>query len=165
MSGSGSLVGVRIYGPENETTRSHFDKNNLIWEIQPDGGATCETAVHVEELQYIVYGVVPTGFRQVIPKNRQPPQLLPERRYRFHFETVNAPHGTGHFVILDSRAVIVAGPRRCSQEQDGKWVAINCPESHARIVSAIDKSKCIEEMENEYGAISTKYIRCPEPEI
>lgn len=111
LSGSGRLGTVIVFGPEQEPIAESDpgDDTFALWEIEPDkkgeGGA-----MPVEELAVVTYGVVPAGYKQIKPKNGPPPDLLPGKRYRYWFVTVNAPHAAGYFEIRDGKAVPVPGP-------------------------------------------------------
>jgi hypothetical protein len=50
----------------------------------------------------ITYGVVPPGFRQVIPKSGSPPPLEPNSKYVYHF-VGNCGFGRGGFIIHDGK--------------------------------------------------------------
>jgi hypothetical protein len=50
----------------------------------------------------ITYGVVPPGFKQVIPKSGSPPPLEPNNKYAYHF-VGNCGFGRGGFIIHDGK--------------------------------------------------------------
>jgi hypothetical protein len=67
----------------------------VLWEIDSVGIS--------EPPSGITYGVVPPGFRQVIPKSGSPPPLEPNNKYSFHF--VGCGFGRGGFIIHDGKVV------------------------------------------------------------
>lgn len=111
LSGSGRLGEVIIFAPEQETKAASnpFDDTHALWRIAAE--SKDETAARpVEQLGRITYGLVPQGYKQIKPETGQPPQLVPGKRYRYWFVTVNAPHASGYFEIQGDRAVPVNGP-------------------------------------------------------
>jgi hypothetical protein len=65
----------------------------VLWEID---------SVSISETPFgITYGVVPPGFRQVIPKSGSPPPLKPNIKYVYHF--VGCGFGRGGFIIHDGK--------------------------------------------------------------
>jgi len=124
ISGSGNLAALTIYGPEVEQAQEPFADTGAIWKIVPDLGYLKGT--NVERLRSITYGVIPKGYKQVIPQSGAPAQLVSGKRYSYWFDTTNAPHAGGSFEIRDGRAIPVEGPRLCFDFRDGKWVRIPC---------------------------------------
>jgi hypothetical protein len=122
VSGSGRLAQLIIYGPEQEDIADPADKTHAVWEIIPIAGY----GERVSNLQSITYGIVPGGYKQIIPHNGYPPTpLLELRRYSYSFVTMNAPYASGYFEIRDGRPAKVQGP--CFETQSGKWVKVACP--------------------------------------
>jgi hypothetical protein len=111
LAGSGRLDEVFIFAPEQERMASSdpFDDRYGIWNLQPEGEGENAKAF-VEDLHSITYGVVPRGYKQVKPKAGAPPPLIPGKRYKYWFVTVNAPWGAGYFEMRDGKAVAVEGP-------------------------------------------------------
>ena len=125
LSGSGDLAAMTVYGPENQETQDPFDDTGALWKIIPEGGY--EKGKPVERLLSITYGVVPGGYKQVIPTDNEPPLVLvPDVRYSYRVETTNAPHAGGFFQIKDGNAIPVQGPNSCFELRDGKWVRVEC---------------------------------------
>jgi len=111
LSGSGRLGTVIVFGPEQERIAESdpADDTFALWEIEPEKKGEVG-AVPVEELGAVTYGVVPPSYKQIKPKNGSAPDLVPGKRYRYWFVTVNAPHAAGYFEIRDGKAVAVPGP-------------------------------------------------------
>jgi len=65
----------------------------VLWQIDSVGIS--------ETPSRITYGVVPPGFRQVIPKSGSPPPLEPNIKYVYHF--VGCGFGRGGFIIHDGK--------------------------------------------------------------
>ena len=70
----------------------------VLWEI--DAVNLSETPFGITPFG-ITYGVVPPGFRQVIPKSGSPPPLEPNIKYVYHF--VGCGFGRGGFIIHDGK--------------------------------------------------------------
>lgn len=109
LSGSGRLGTVLIFGPDQEriAESNPSDDTFALWEIEPErkggGGA-------IEDVAVVTYGVVPPGYKQVKPKDGSAPALVPGKRYRYWFVTVNAPHAAGYFEIRNGKPFSVPGP-------------------------------------------------------
>lgn len=105
LSGSGTLGDFVIFGPKQRDIGS--DRDDAVWEIMPiDGYLNGEL---VEEISSIRYGEVPKGYEQVYPENNAPPpSLLPEKKYEYWFQTINAPHARGFFEIRNGKAAVVS---------------------------------------------------------
>lgn len=102
LSGSGDLVEVFIYEPGFEGSLS--DESHAIWKIKSE----VMPGKPVEEVRTVTYGVVPEGFKQIVPKNEESPLPLQNgNRYKFNFVTGNAPGVKGYFEMKDKKAVIV----------------------------------------------------------
>lgn len=111
LKGSGSLVEVKVFGPEQERIAQSdpFDDRYALWEIEAEKSGDA-VAKPVEELKAITYGLVPKGYKQTKPENGIAPPLVPGKRYGYWFVTENAPWGAGYFEIRDGKAVAVSGP-------------------------------------------------------
>jgi hypothetical protein len=109
LSGSGRLGELIIFSPEQEKVADPFDTTYALWEIAPEMKGESGASL-VEDLNTIIYGVVPKGYKQTKPENGAPPPLISGRRYRYWFVTVNAPHAAGYFEIQNDKAVSVSGP-------------------------------------------------------
>jgi hypothetical protein len=110
LSGSGRLGTTIVYGPEQEriADRDPFDKTYAIWEMEPEKKGE-GAALQVEGLT-VTYGAILPGYKQLKPNSGLPPPLIPGKRYRYWFVTVNAPGASGYFEIRDGKAVKVDGP-------------------------------------------------------
>src|SRR5262249_32326701 len=73
---------------------------------RPNGSALWQIAsVGISETPLgITYGVVPPGFRQVIPKSGSPPRFEPNIKYVYHF-VGSCGFGRGGFIIHDGKVV------------------------------------------------------------
>jgi hypothetical protein len=108
MSGSGTLAEAIIFGPEQEQVSDPFDTRYAIWHIVTEEG---RAGAYVRDLGSITYGVVPQGYKQIIPeRTKAPAALTPGKRYRYWFVTGDAPNASGYFEIREGKAVSVKGP-------------------------------------------------------
>ena len=105
ITGSGTLGDFVIFGPKQRDIGS--DRNFAVWEIMPINGYL--RGQRVEEINSIRYGEVPKGYEQIYPENNAPPpSLLPEKKYEYWFQTINAGHARGFFEIRNGKAMEVA---------------------------------------------------------
>lgn len=111
LSGSGELGEVIIFGPEQEAKAQSdpFDDTYALWRIAAEKEGE-DSAKAVEALGRITYGSVPSGYTQLKPETGDAPPLVPGKRYRYWFITINAPHASGYFQIHGNRATSVEGP-------------------------------------------------------
>lgn len=110
LSGSGRLGEVLIFGPEQEPIAKSdpSDQTFLLWDIKAEESEGRSTAV--EKISRVTYGVVPPRYKQVKPREGVAPVLVPGKRYRYWFVTVNAPHAAGYFELRNGKAIAVPGP-------------------------------------------------------
>jgi hypothetical protein len=71
-------------------------KGCVLWQIDSVGISETPSG--------ITYGVVPPGFRQVIPKSGSPPPLEPDNKYDYHF-VGSCGFGRGGFIIHDGKVI------------------------------------------------------------
>ncbi len=111
LKGSGRLVEVKIFAPEQEhiAQSDPFDDRYELWKIEAEKSVETDKKP-IEELAAITYGLVPKGYTQTKPEHGQPPPLEPGKRYSYWFVTENAPWGAGYFEIRAGKAVTVSGP-------------------------------------------------------
>ena len=104
VSGTGLLQDLIVYGSRQRNLPG--DRAFAIWEIQPLKGSL--DGESLDSIGSIKYGVVPEGYKQVYPENKQaPPPLTPGTRYEYWFVMVNAPEARSYFEIRDNKAVVV----------------------------------------------------------
>lgn len=106
LRGSGVLGGLRIYGPEPESVRSPTEKEPILWEIEEEN----MRGEAIEKLHSITYGIVPDGYKQIIPQHGEPLPLITGKRYRYDFVTGEAPGAMGYFEIRNGEAVSIDTP-------------------------------------------------------
>lgn len=128
LSGSGNLV--RLYISEAVTPNSDQHRAlKPLWVIMPsDLGSSGLEGIPLESVGKVTYGSLPSGCRQVIPSDGQPPaELSPGKQYYFHVATVDAAHASGYFSIKDGRAVAVEIQGHCVYERNGEQIDGPCP--------------------------------------
>src|ERR1051325_8112105 len=122
MSGSGRLVQLTVFGGGKEGAKEDKEKNFLWQLVQIDGDGE-----RLSNIQVIKYGVVPSGYKQVLPRmGTSVEPLLENTKYSYRFVTMNAPHASGYFEIRNGVPIKVSGP--CYEDRNGKWVRIDCPD-------------------------------------
>lgn len=95
METCGGLSACRSNPGGEESKRN---EKNAIWLIAPDREHEKNWPLD------IVYGVVPDGFIQSIPKDGEPPPTLePYKKYTYHFVR-GFGGGGGGFIIRDGKA-------------------------------------------------------------
>jgi hypothetical protein len=124
VSGSGRLSQLTIYGPEEEDVADPESSSLAVWRIVPVAG----DGERLGKLRSIRYGIVPSGYKQIVPSNdANPVPLLAYKRYFYRLVTMNAPSASGYFEIRDGKPIKVAGP--CFELRDDKWVRIDCSDT------------------------------------
>lgn len=99
LSGNGSLGEVVITKPADEQHGSLLEPNNVLWQIR----AVQMPGKSVSKVQKIIYGVVPEGYVQIIPKGASPLKLEANKKYGYWFVTADAPHGQGYFEMRNGK--------------------------------------------------------------
>lgn len=112
-------VTVRRYSPD---VQSPEDERFIIWRIEPADQKSADRAAW--EVNTVRYGVVPTGYVQVIPERGAPPPLQRGTVYR-----VNAAFCGRYFKVLDGTPTWVPTPSDapCFAKKEGGWTRIPCP--------------------------------------
>jgi len=77
--------------------------NKMIWQITPKTAENGE----IDQLPPIVYGIVPSGFKQLVPELGSPPQLVEGIIYEAGGPAVQMPKGFLRFTIRDDQIVRV----------------------------------------------------------
>lgn len=113
LSGNGQLwfIEVRDLSPSKT---SYYAPERTIWKITTGGGSP-------SSMPKITYGVVPSGFRQEIPANGDPPALVEEKPYSIFADTSNANGDYLMFLIRGGTAM------RVTKLQDGSY-SVQAPE-------------------------------------
>jgi hypothetical protein len=122
VSGSGNLVDLTVGIDIQDKSVPASKRSLIIWEIVPvkrDGEG-------LEEIGKITYGVVPEGYRQLVPAQGAPPPLSQGVYYYYSFATINAPQAWGGFEIINDKAKPVYGKGTCFRSEGGKEVEIRC---------------------------------------
>jgi len=99
MSGSGTLILLRMHGPKVREGQGEIA--NIIWEIVPEEGSANGRAV--EELGTIIYGQVPAGYVQKYPEQGEVPTLIEGQDYDIWLITDNANGVKRHFTLRDGK--------------------------------------------------------------
>lgn len=94
--------------PENQVRAAdrNSERNIRLWKILPNEG----TADIAWDWPPITYGKVPTGFRQEIPAQVEPPQLTEGKVYSAGGPAYGANGGEVWFTIRDGKSVEVPKP-------------------------------------------------------
>ena len=114
-------VAVTRYSPN---VQSPEDARFTVWRIQPADQKSADRAAW--KINTVRYGVVPTGYVQVIPERGAPPPLQRGTVYR-----VNAASCRRYFEVLDGAPTWVPTPSDapCFAKKEGGWRRIPCPPS------------------------------------
>ena len=122
LSGSGNLVELSVGQDLQDKTQTPSKRSPVVWKIRP----TSRDGEKLEAIGRIVYGVVPKGYKQVIPAEGAPPELIAGNYYYYYLETINAPHADGDFEIKDGKPVRVYGVGTCYRVINGKEIESPC---------------------------------------
>jgi hypothetical protein len=99
MSGSGTLVTLRIRSPQRQR-EADGEAASLYWVIEASKGMDQP----VVELSPLVYGEVPDGYIQRYPEHGKAPNLLEGERYFVQIYTFDAPGIAGYLTVQDGKA-------------------------------------------------------------
>lgn len=102
LDGNGELVFLLVTEVQPDNPRP--SGNPRLWEIRPT------EVKKIWELPSITYGVIPEGFRQVIPESGSPPPLVEGKTYSLGGPADNANGGSIWFTIRNGKSVRV--PKR-----------------------------------------------------
>ena len=126
LSGSGNVAIFTVYSPDYMTKAKGLgDEDFVLWKIEASGGYFSGT--WISDLGRISYGVVPSGYQQVKPKEGAPPPLVEGQKYLYAVETTNAPGAEGYLEIRNSRAIPTTGSGPCFQLKNGTETLVPCP--------------------------------------
>ena len=94
--------------PANQVpaAQRNSEKDTLLWKIRPNEG----TADVAWDWPPITYGKVPIGFKQEVPAQSDPPQLVEGRVYAAGGPAHGANGGEVWFTIRDGKSVEVPKP-------------------------------------------------------
>ena len=76
---------------------------SIVWEIS--SGADRFGGKHLEELESITYGEIPTGYVQKYPEQGKAPPLVDGQHYGVFFDTVNGNGAHVYFTYRDGRII------------------------------------------------------------
>ncbi|MFN2493808.1 MAG: hypothetical protein ABR501_13095 [Pyrinomonadaceae bacterium] len=107
VEGRGSIQAISVYGPDvqnPDTGKGGASPMKIYWQITPTEDYDVE---RLAQSGGVVYGQVPTGFKQVLPENGAPPRALVENGHLTFSLRLKAGSGVGAgFRIHNGRAVI-----------------------------------------------------------
>lgn len=98
LNGSGRLV--FFYVLEVPSSGKATADSPKLWEIRPSGND------RISELPSITYGVVPSGFIQIVPSSGVPPVLVEKKTYEAGGAVSDANGGSIWFVIQNDKPVL-----------------------------------------------------------
>lgn len=101
MTGSGTLISIRISGPEKQR-ESEGEEAYLYWVIE----SRKDEDRPIERLSPLAYGEVPDGYEQRYPAHGHPPPLIEGERYLVHIETFGANPFFGYMTIQNGKAIL-----------------------------------------------------------
>lgn len=128
LSGSGAVAIFTVYSSDYMTkAKSPGDEDFALWKIKASGGYFSGTSI--SDLGSITYGVLPSGYVQVMPKEGAPQPLVEGKKYFYFIETTNAPGAGGYLEIRNSHAVPTTGSGPCFQLKNGKETLVPCPKA------------------------------------
>ena len=98
LSGTGTRPYFAVYGPYEANDK--VDKSSPIWAITVEDSLAQK---FISGLPEIIYGQIPPGFKQVVPKDAPPPNLEHGKYYSVHVHVLGAESGGTCFGIQKSR--------------------------------------------------------------
>jgi hypothetical protein len=125
FSGYGHLAAFLVYAPRDgrRIAAGTADVDTVVWQIAPAHGYFEGVSVHHLNL---TYGVVPSGYIQVVPAGSKKPELLDKGIvYAFYAETTGAE---GIFVRLymgTSGPIRISTPGLALSAVNRRWVEVD----------------------------------------
>lgn len=101
MTGSGTLISIRIGGPKKQQD-AEGEEAYLCWMIE----SRKDEDRPIERLSPLGYGEVPDGYDQRHPAHGNPPALIEGERYLVHIETFDANPFFGYMTIHNGKAIL-----------------------------------------------------------
>jgi len=81
----------------------------------------------INQLKSVKYGMIPIGYKQVIPPDGHPSEpLVPGNRYMLRIETLDAVGFGGWFMVKDGGGEFVNLKGPCFHDERGRWKRVNC---------------------------------------
>ncbi len=104
LSGSGTLAQLFINGPYSEKEFKPGGHNQVreLWQLDPNPETR---GIPLDKLPKIIYGKVPTGFKQVYPKNKAPEVLEEGKYYNIITPSYGAADNPTTFMIKRGKVV------------------------------------------------------------
>jgi hypothetical protein len=129
LSGSGRLTKFTVYAPRTgrRVAVADGDVSVIIWQIFSTQGYFEGSPV---QGMRVVYGAVPQGYTQTIPRAPEKPKSLPLGVISAFFaEVANAPGIGGTIFMSPSGPVAVNVPNHCLRRINDREVEVDCETS------------------------------------
>jgi len=105
FTGNGRLSRCRITGPK---VRDAIGEDQfVVWQIEIDDGSWGKI---VEDLDPIVYGQVPKGYKQIYPEKGSAPPLVEGEIYYIRVDTNNANRASKYFTLNNGKIIYADYP-------------------------------------------------------
>ena len=118
-SGTGNLLLISIheYRVDKATSSEQMVE---VWRVEAArNGAGQVVGRRPSDIDNLTYGVVPEGYRQIVPASGNAPSLLEGRVYSYEFATKAGMPAHGDFEIRKGMASKVRVPHNCIVRGDG----------------------------------------------
>jgi hypothetical protein len=130
-SGTGRFwhISVVEYVPDKSLKPS--ERSRELWRVDAKGR---ELARYSGEIGKVTYGVVPQGYKQIVPASGgSPPPLVHGKYYSYYITSENGMPATGDFEIRDGVAVVTKIDRGCTEFRGGEELDVPCPNSNGNV--------------------------------
>jgi hypothetical protein len=101
FSGGGWLINFRV---QNTGSKNQAAKNaDVVWEIEAENAN--DGAKHISQITPLQYGIVPAGYRQILPATGKAPSLLEGQVYLTMAYTSGSSFGRAVFTLQNGKVV------------------------------------------------------------
>jgi hypothetical protein len=130
LDGTGHLASFTIYAPQpGRKIATPNDTTSEVWSVRVSGSSRGELVARMD----LLYGRVPSGFVQTVPKNGAATALVPGLVYYFFAETTGAPGAEGFFYMDKSMPILIQVPGLCESAFVGDVKPVKCGTSESYV--------------------------------
>jgi hypothetical protein len=107
-SGTGNLLFISIREYRADESLNPSERSIELWRVEATRDKSGQLmGRRASDVDKVTYGIVPDGYRQIIPASGNPPALVEGKNYSYDFETAAGMPATGNFEIRAGRAIVV----------------------------------------------------------
>ena len=123
LDGSGHLASFTVYAPQlGHKIATPNDAKSEVWSFQASSTSRRELVARMN----VLYGVVPAGYVQTVPRNGAVTALSPGLVYYFFAETTGATGAEGFFYLDKDIPTLINVPDLCESGFVGDVKPVKC---------------------------------------